>query len=374
MAGVPNDIPGIGSVKQTPRPNPAFDPTTQGGLTSEDYYVFSRIDGASSLYDLILSTGLGTDKTIAILTKLREAGALLLPGDGQQKRSPASTFATGSGSTPATADSSSASISGDLVGPTEPGESEVMPLELTAAEQAAMSETVDLAEHERRRVIRFMRKVEEGDLFALLGVSVDADKKTLKRAYFRLSKEFHPDRHYGKSAGSFGPWLAKIFQAANKAFEVLADDAERARHLAGLEGQTEAARPAQTQTPAEHAKQLFEHACAHELKGDLDAALNYFAAAIRVDPRARHLRRAANVACQAKHFDIAEEYAKQAVEIKPADPSYTRVLAKVYFAAGNFEAAEDTLVSALLMKTENDTLAAELEQDLDRIRRALVGV
>lgn len=33
------------------------------------------------------------------------------------------------------------------------------------------------------------------DLYAVLGVPVDADKATIRRAYKRLIREIHPDRH-----------------------------------------------------------------------------------------------------------------------------------------------------------------------------------
>ena len=59
-----------------------------------------------------------------------------------------------------------------------------------------------------------------------------------------------------------------------------------------------------------------------------------FGAAIQADPQARYMRRAASCATKARELKTAEEYAKQAAHLQPKDPSYARVLADVYRAAG----------------------------------------
>ena len=60
------------------------------------------------------------------------------------------------------------------------------------------------------------------DYYALLGVSREADADTIKRAYRKLAKDLHPDRHPDDKAAE-----AK-FKAVNRAFDVLSDDQKRA--------------------------------------------------------------------------------------------------------------------------------------------------
>src|SRR5690606_24671215 len=139
------------------------------------------------------------------------------------------------------------------------------------------------------------------------------------------SKEFHPDRHYGKELGPFGPWLADVFKAVSDAFKVLGDNSKRAAYEATLRGDEE-----KPQTRAEHARALFQSACDSELAGDTDQALKLFAAAIRMDEQARYLRRAAMCAVSARSLSVAEEYAKKAAHLCDRDASYLRVLADVY--------------------------------------------
>ena len=53
------------------------------------------------------------------------------------------------------------------------------------------------------------------DLYAVLGLSRDASPEELKRAYRRLSKEWHPDKHKGDKAAE------ERFKEINEAYEVL---------------------------------------------------------------------------------------------------------------------------------------------------------
>jgi len=62
----------------------------------------------------------------------------------------------------------------------------------------------------------------------LLGVSADADARTLRRAYFRLSREFHPDRWFRKQLGPFAQHVDRVFCKISEAYELLSDPSARA--------------------------------------------------------------------------------------------------------------------------------------------------
>src|SRR5262249_13551916 len=85
----------------------------------------------------------------------------------------------------------------------------------------------DLSADQIRRIDEFYDALSKRDAFELLEVARTADKRDLKRAYHRLSKEFHPDRYFGKNLGSYGPVMSTIFRAGKAAFELLSDDARR---------------------------------------------------------------------------------------------------------------------------------------------------
>ena len=69
----------------------------------------------------------------------------------------------------------------------------------------------------------------------------------------------------------------------------------------------------------------------------------------------------------------ALEYAKKAQAAQPNDPSSARLLASAFRAAGKLADAEEVLVLAMAMKSENDALAGELHHDLADIRRLLAA-
>jgi tetratricopeptide (TPR) repeat protein len=348
MGNVPDEIDGFGASSTQVRQNPKFD-LTGAQMTSEDYFVWSRIDGSTSIKQLVLMMGFATDKTIGILNKLRSQGAVMLPGE-----------------TPA-------QIAERLAAEAEAARAEAALTidELSDSERAAMAEDVILDEAEKLRVLALLRIIQTGDLHAILGVDPDVNKRTLKRAYFKMSKEFHPDRYYGKKTGSFGEWFSVIFEAANSAFEILSNPSATARYEAARSGKSEEAAPARAQTHSEHAAELFERACGAEAAGQHEDALKLYAASIRVEPQPRYMRRAATCAVHAKSLDLALEYAKKAAELQPSDPSYTRVVADVYRASGMLRQAEDALIVALALKSENDVLTSELRADLDAVRDQL---
>lgn len=58
------------------------------------------------------------------------------------------------------------------------------------------------------------------DYYDILGVSKDADKGELKKAYRKKALEFHPDRNKAKDA-------EQKFKEVNEAYEVLSDDKKR---------------------------------------------------------------------------------------------------------------------------------------------------
>ena len=203
----------------------------------------------------------------------------------------------------------------------------------------------------------------------LLGVSQGADAKTLKRAYFLLSKEIHPDRYYGKKLGSFATRMSYVFEETSRAYARLTTvDKTRGSSTSAATHTNE-----QPQTPQEYASELFERACQLEVGGDALGAMKLFAACVRMDPQIKFLRRATSCALAAGQPRSAVEYAKKANSLAPNDVSSARLLASAFRHAGKLSDAEEVLLMAMAMKNENDILQVELKNDLAEVRRLLAA-
>ena len=77
------------------------------------------------------------------------------------------------------------------------------------------------------------------DRFAVLGLSPDAGRDDVKRAFIELAKTFHPDR-LPRSLALLQPKAARVFDAIREAQEFLLDDVRRAEHAATGAGGGEA--------------------------------------------------------------------------------------------------------------------------------------
>ena len=105
------------------------------------------------------------------------------------------------------------------------------PKPATPAARAGKVDGLDLTVEQARRIDEFYTTLATRDAFELLEITRTADKKDIKRAYFKLSKELHPDRFFGKNIGPYRERLSKIFQSVKAAYELLSDDARRAAYL-----------------------------------------------------------------------------------------------------------------------------------------------
>jgi tetratricopeptide (TPR) repeat protein len=252
----------------------------------------------------------------------------------------------------------------------KPAELDVSLPDPTGDELKALAEDNALDAATRRKILAMSRLVTQRDPWALLGVPQGSNYQALKRAYFKLSKEVHPDRYYGKNLGSFAERLSTVFEATSRAYERLtnADSNKSGAHKLPTQGEDQP-----PQSPQEYAGELFDRAVAVEVGGDPLEAMKLFAAAIRLDPQTKFLRRAASCALAAGQPRTALEYAKKAQTASPSDPSLARLLAIAFKAAGKLADAEEVLVMAMALKSENDALGAELRSELAEVRRLLNG-
>lgn len=221
-------------------------------LSAQEGYVLSRVDGATSLEMLCLSTGLGTETTTEILRELRDKGLITI-GDEEPRRPPPEPRPSADEEPVAEGEPSATEYharpprrrgtrqrpSGELspgASATDAVESEQPGGEVDALPE---EEDSDLPEEVRLEIRRFHEQLGQLSLFEVLGVGPYADAKEVRKAYFARSKQFHPDRFYRRRLGPYQEMLQEIFKQVRAAQRFLSDDGQREAYRQMVEDQRE---------------------------------------------------------------------------------------------------------------------------------------
>jgi len=88
-------------------------------------------------------------------------------------------------------------------------------------------EDVEIDQALQEKIVRTFKRADRLNHYELLGVARDADRAEIRKAYFELSKTFHPDSYYGKHLGSFKAQMEVIFRKITDAYEALGRQKKR---------------------------------------------------------------------------------------------------------------------------------------------------
>ncbi len=105
------------------------------------------------------------------------------------------------------------------------------------AEPSASPDALDALDEQalRARIVARRGLVDEGDYFALLGVSRLATGYDVRRAYLELRKQFDPNRPLTTQTVDLRADLELIVEVLDEAYEILKDDVRRERYRRALE-------------------------------------------------------------------------------------------------------------------------------------------
>ncbi len=81
-------------------------------------------------------------------------------------------------------------------------------------------------------------EVKKQDYFEVLGVSKNASHAEIKKAYFSLAKQYHPDRLYASASAEIRTLADEIFNIISTAHDILSDDACREQYVEELSSGT----------------------------------------------------------------------------------------------------------------------------------------
>jgi curved DNA-binding protein CbpA len=220
-----------------------------------------------------------------------------------------------------------------------------------AAEPKRPSEPELIMTHEM--IVEAYGKIDAGDHYEALRIVRTATPLEIKRAYFRMAKAYHPDRHFDPAMADVKDKLEALFHSVHQAYEVLSNPAKREEYdrtapsKAAPKPQETAAGSEFTEKRAEdydeHYKEKAERAAQwfhkgfQEFKsGDYWGAAESLAWATRLDPIKApyfyYYGLCLSFIPRRKHE--AEENLQKALEIDPSKVEFHIELSNLYLKAG----------------------------------------
>lgn len=88
---------------------------------------------------------------------------------------------------------------------------------------------------QREKLVAKISAMRKLDYFEILGVKQNATREDIKRAYFALAKEYHPDKHFSSASAETRAAAQQIYDLISTAHDTLTDVNERKRYVAQLE-------------------------------------------------------------------------------------------------------------------------------------------
>jgi curved DNA-binding protein CbpA len=204
-------------------------------------------------------------------------------------------------------------------------------------DQPSPDPELDLPLDVQEQVLAFEPKL-EGPYHQILGVTRDADQRDIKRAYFDLSKLFHPDRYFGRDIGPFAERLDRIFKKVAIAYELLMDPATRA----------EVERSMAAAPPADATPQMPLDASGAPRKLTKRETLDRLRRQFRIPPEILHERRskarlfheAARVARHQQKWNEAASSVRLAIAFDPWTDEYKEDFAAIQAEVNQLRAEE----------------------------------
>ena len=336
-------------------------------LTPEEGFLLSRAQTCASVGELLAACGLPESKAIPLARSLKDKGVILTTTGGGVDAKPAD----GAPAAPRSR------YAGFIFNPADLSEDVELPLDL------------------KKDILLLHGHIGDWTHYDFLEVRPKTPVDEIRKAYFDLSRRFHPDRYYGKRLGSYKARLAQVFQRLHDAYDVLSNperkrayDAETdvpltADELAELE-QAQSRRLDDARRAEERrarlkrnsplgrnkgkAGQLREEAKKAEAAGDIRHAASLLQLAATFDPKNAELARQrdstteiakatqledlmvkVNAAQVMGNPELAEAHLRAAVALDAADPQAHVALARLLLRRGR---APDEVVTLALAATD----------------------
>jgi curved DNA-binding protein CbpA len=323
----------------------------QVSLTPHEGFVLSRVDGQSSIGDVISVTPLPEEETLGCLYVLISAGFLEFGGKGR-----------------------------DLT-PSKPLRRIFeMPLLLSSRESAPSRspEAEFAASHEERKtreeILAKHASLSGCTFYDCLEVRPMAKDSEIRRAYLSLVKKYHPDRHRSEHLKDLQRLLQEILAKATEAYEALYNPSSRRCYDQSLRSEAPRgesiaapieAPPPTPLTPAETiAARYYREATNFLVRRDFHEAVRLLEEVVQLDPSRSEYHRALAQALEnnPKWRKEAEAHYRAAMKIDPFDQESILGLATLYETLGMKRRAKPLFALALDLDPDNHVVRAKLRR------------
>jgi curved DNA-binding protein CbpA len=235
----------------------------------------------------------------------------------------------------------------------------------------AEEETVDIGEEIKtslteeeqaflKRVDEFYARLREMSPAELLQVGEDADTEEVKRNYYQLAKEFHPDRIHQSDDPALKDRVSTIFDTITKAYELLKDDAKRKEFFNSL-GKV---KKEEEDTQVALLEEQFRRGVEEFKKGNFWGSAELFRLVTRKSPKNAKAWSYLSLALSKipNRLKEAEEALLESIKLEPFSSDHFANLGHLYLRAGLKKRAQHQFEKALRLDPENTKAKKGLEQ------------
>ncbi|MBA4371714.1 MAG: hypothetical protein C0402_02500 [Thermodesulfovibrio sp.] len=297
-------------------------------LSVQDKKILSLIDGTRTINEVIEASWLASFEALKILYVLWSLGIV------------------------AAAEQSMTSGAADAASPQETGIS----MSLNDILQPHPEEDEALLQ----KINTMYAKIDTLSPAELLETDAGSSGDTIKKNYYRLAKEFHPDRYFAIRDNSVKSKLTNIFDAITKAYNLLKDDASRASYFnpaAATEKKT-----GQEEPP--RAEDQFKRGIEEFKKGNYWGAADHFRWVTKLSPENGAYWNYLSLALSKipGRLKDAEEALLTAAKLEPLNADLQANLGLLYLKAGMKKRAAGFFEKALRIDASNDKALKGLQQ------------
>lgn len=196
-----------------------------------------------------------------------------------------------------------------------------------------------------KRVGEIYSNLDKLKINKLLEVDENSDAETIKKNYYKLAREFHPDRYFAASDATLKDKLTAIFDALTTAYATLKDDFKRKEYFDSL------GRPRKEEvivTDEEKAEGQFKKGVDEFKRANFQGAVDLFKEAANINPKKVQYWSYLSLALSKipKGLREAEEALLEAIKLEPLNGEHYANIGLLYLktglhkrAAGQFEKA-----------------------------------